>query len=365
MISYGWYLWHWPVGEIWRVTQLDPLSTTQKVVTVIAIPFLLAVATYVGVEKPLRTWRHAHGPRRHTALVVWGLTASIALALGGLGLSARARVVARQDAIRPLDDALRPAWRPCRPAPRDADLPACTIGAGPGARVVLWGDSHAASLYTAVERAAAHAGAAASLRWSGGCPGLVAPLVLGGAPWSNCMKDNAMVLAWLRSPQAADVTGVVLASRWHNAHGIYSIGSLPEVQSGNARTLQSAVGDTVGHLTALGLRVLVVGPMPEFQYRAPECLFRVWKYSLDASRCLVSRANVTWQQQGILPELVAATAAYENARLITPVQLFCDDAVCRAERQGEVLFADGHHLSNAGGRLLYDFFRNAFDWAFQ
>jgi len=53
LISYPLYLWHWPLLSLAQISAVDPLSVTSRA-AIVALSVVLATATYLLVEQPLR-----------------------------------------------------------------------------------------------------------------------------------------------------------------------------------------------------------------------------------------------------------------------------------------------------------------------
>jgi hypothetical protein len=54
-VSYGWYLWHWPLLAFLRLDEFGDPSLGARV-GVVVIALCPAVAMYLLVERPLRSW---------------------------------------------------------------------------------------------------------------------------------------------------------------------------------------------------------------------------------------------------------------------------------------------------------------------
>ncbi|HST66767.1 MAG TPA: acyltransferase family protein, partial [Mycobacteriales bacterium] len=108
LVSYGLYLWHWPV---YVVLTPDRVGATGPALLVLrlAVTGLLAAGSYVLVEQPVRTGRAIRGwsPRRLAPLVAATVVAVVAVVFGGTagaGPSAGAPVAAAVEQQRRPDD---------------------------------------------------------------------------------------------------------------------------------------------------------------------------------------------------------------------------------------------------------------------
>lgn len=75
-VSYGWFLWHWPVISFYKYLGLDDGSLWPKLL-LMAVSFGLAVASWQFVERPFMQ-RNPHGRPLRSVLI--GVGASVALA---------------------------------------------------------------------------------------------------------------------------------------------------------------------------------------------------------------------------------------------------------------------------------------------
>jgi peptidoglycan/LPS O-acetylase OafA/YrhL len=57
LISYSLYLWHWPVIVLLRLRSGDATLSPGVMLPMVTAIFLVAVASYQWIEKPMRTWR--------------------------------------------------------------------------------------------------------------------------------------------------------------------------------------------------------------------------------------------------------------------------------------------------------------------
>jgi hypothetical protein len=120
---------------------------------------------------------------------------------------------------------------------------------------------------------------------------------------------------------------------------------------------------TIGQLRALGLRVLVLGPVPIMPYPVPECIFRAHSEA-DLRRCRTTSAEVDLAQRKIVTALRSATMKFDDTRFVDLRQALCDMDYCWPARGGSIYYSDTNHLSGPGARIVHDRFRDDFAWAF-
>jgi peptidoglycan/LPS O-acetylase OafA/YrhL len=182
-ISYGTYLWHWPLIIALRELVDPPVAVFAALVVVTSTAF--AGASYQMLERPIRSRPIPH--RLRVPVLASGLAFSVAVALlvvpGLLERDRRPDLVAATDGVAggarnvsgpvPPIDFVKfakdegPLERYCRPGRTDR----CAIVTGqPGPHVVLVGDSHGRMLYRALESLARKHEFNLSVSVLGGCP---------------------------------------------------------------------------------------------------------------------------------------------------------------------------------------------------
>ncbi|MGC0250378.1 acyltransferase family protein [Pseudactinotalea sp. Z1748] len=95
-VSYGLYLWHWPVLTFYLLRSGEATAGPLAGVVIIASAFLLAILTTRFVERPIRSGTGIKGlvnrvfPRRELALPAVGIVSVLAMAAATVGMSAYA-----------------------------------------------------------------------------------------------------------------------------------------------------------------------------------------------------------------------------------------------------------------------------------
>ena len=325
-ISYSLYLWHFPVFSF-AVAQGPISAEPWNIALQIALTFALAVASWRYVETPLR---HGVGVRA-SGRVLWVATGAlgVTIALGqGLGqypaltwryLSSTAderavlmfaETYVGQSGGRHLcffnKGTVPKGLERCLPPERP--------------NVVLWGDSHAASLAAGFVRA----GVATGLLAGPGC----GPLLDDG--WTlqgECARANGLVMAALRQNPP---TVLVLHAYWRNKRD--QIRLLPATIAALRRDLPQT-------------RIVVVGGMPYWLPSLPERI---------VAEGVVGRldAMIPAQLDGVLradDQLLAALGGdAAGVAFLQPSDLLCAAGRCRAYA-GAIPFAvDYGHLTVEG-----------------
>ncbi|MES2058576.1 MAG: acyltransferase family protein, partial [Pseudomonadota bacterium] len=200
-LSYGWYLWHWPLLAFVRSDALGAPSLGALVAAVI-VSFLLSAASYHLIETPIRHQRpllfRTTGKSlvAGVAMLLIGAVAAgttIAVANHQLDGSPRLRAIAAAG-TRQADPAMSPECSNYRiNFDKLAPIESCLIGDRTAQRmIILIGDSHAAHLIPMLDRWGRTAHVAVLPRTRGGCRPLDGPaLVIGIAANTANLADCA------------------------------------------------------------------------------------------------------------------------------------------------------------------------------
>ena len=173
LISYPLYLWHWPLLSLGRSTAIGIEHPRLTTLTMVGLSFVLSFLTYQFVEKRLRFGLHLNNkvavPGLLGALAV--LTIVAAMTIHGGGWSSR-----YPEAVRPYLDYTfdyKESFRNhrCLLAGSETEFAAECAGS-PQAKLLMliWGDSHGAMLYRALNEAGPPKGISVAQFTSSSCP---------------------------------------------------------------------------------------------------------------------------------------------------------------------------------------------------
>lgn len=342
LISYPLYLWHWALFTFLRIANEAEEPPKLWRLLAIAAAFLLAWLTYVWVEKPIRftATRDAMPFRLVACMAACGALAVVIYLSDGLSFRFPAeirRVAAfNYDHERALHEtAYRDgvcfgsfAYR----EPQCVDEPQ---GAAP--LLVLWGDSHAASLYPGLRAEQGRRGFRIAQFTSSAC----APLIdLKSEHRARCLEFNNAVIVRLAALKP-DV--ILLEAHWAVYGGL---NGLPSFEA-------AALRETVQKLHDIGIpRIIVMGGLPTWKIYQARAAFKIW----SRLHSLPERSSEYLDRAPFAADIrVRQALAGTPALFVSPIDELCEDGACllSADTHDLVPVAwDNDHLSLAGSELL-------------
>lgn len=361
LLSYSLYLWHWPLLAFVRTFTASPQIEPAAAFAVIIATFALSWLTWRYVEKPFR--KQAVMPPR----LAFGLIGAGAVAvMGGAVLSvwtdgfaarltepARAALAAAQD--------MDPLFEACRAFERQAE---CRFG-DPNAPVTyaVVGDSHAMALRAAVEASGLIDGAAIVF-WAPACPmldgarlvepsGRTAYFISG----IDCVEFKKRV--WKTLDENKNLRIIILGGRWP----LQLMGTMPEgggskrfwlvddetelpSQAESERVLARSLARTLDRSAAHGLRVIVLGSIPEPGIDVPKTVALARQSERATLR--IPRTEVE-ERAGRADAVISAVASgRRGVTFVSILSAFCGPQWCDIDQDGVPLYSDDDHVSVAG-----------------
>ena len=370
LLSYSWYLWHWPLIVYARIYNFEGLPLAWGLGAAFG-SLLLAWLTYKFIETPTRVhWQ----PLTRVAglrIIAMGLAACVLVAGAGYWLGTK-----RAEQMRAL---VQPQYRPghatsggeCRVERLKGDACAKQIasaGGGANSNVgLLFGDSHARALTTALTRRAViihHAYLVTSV--GSGC----VPIFGVTRHWpdesrtdSACQKSKGRSLRALRNG-TVEVRFAIISAFWRNYPLLSKDGVSPA--SDQDEFFIKQMRNTLDVLKDVGVkRILIVGPEPFLAAESPSsCVLRAIRYGMDvASRCGTDTTSHEHLNAVVVRRLKAAISGKQWVRYIEPSEALCSGGICSPVIDGLLRYRDHDHLNDSGVALLYEHFRPDFEWA--
>lgn len=338
-LSYSWYLWHWPMLVYLR--EVHPAPSLRLSLAVAMLSLVPAAVTYVFVESPIRFSR---GLQKWNGPVV-------ACALGLALVTVGAAQIAKRHANTVL---AAPRFAPmvaaqirgrnydmgCVVEPLETVSPACTFGPGRNdTTVVLFGDSHAAQWFDALDSVSARRG------WT------FVTLTKAACPPGSISNINATLArryveceAW-REKAFARIAALKPTMVLMSAGRTYNV--LVNGQPMRSDTTQAGVDEwgaglkrTLARLGPTKARLVVIQDTPHLAVDPPRCLV---KFPGRPSLCADARVRaVDSVVSGVELSVVAATP---NASYLNLTDAICDQRSCPVFADGIVRYRDTNHLS--------------------
>ena len=336
-LSYSWYLWHWPLTIYW-----DRMVPDNPIPMALGMPLLslgLAQLTYLCIEHPARRGRWLQPVRRGllAAPVLAALTGASALLLSR---HARQRLAGAEYApiVSARDEQTRLHLDGCdRQASAEA-VARCTYGErNADSTLVLFGDSHAAQWFPALEPLALERRWRLVVLTKPGCPSVQVQV------WSSMPNRTVDVCQRWREDAIARVRElrpflIVLSN--YRRHSLQAEPGGPRHPAAEQPELWRRGLEQVLGLLPLESQILLLGDTPTPRLDVPACLV---EHDREAARCEFARDSAT---------APALTRVERELSRLDPRVRYADltDAVCASPRcpvvrEGVVLYSDDNHLS--------------------
>ncbi len=375
VLSYSWYLWHWPLTALARTLPVAH-GSHWKDIAATSVALVLSVPTYLFLEQPMKSLRRSDITRRFGGrIVLAGIAGSVVVAVVAMALARSPLFVGNVRGVNVASAASQPLSG-CRSTNAIADfkyVKPCLVGVADAPSVVVWGDSHALMLAPVAEWAARSAHGAAVILGKTSCPPLLG-VEVDFFVARTCATSNDELLRWFQKQKDQTMTGVVLAARWllYSGHNTPAgDAELPRLlwhdsdrpSSGYADIIDRGLTDMLKAISPAH-RVLIVGPVPELEHPPADCLMRAQISGEPRKSCLLDRSKVERRNIEAMTVLKRVAAAFPNVRVIDPMETFCDGQKCTSFGPQGVYYLDTDHLTSLGAEVLYRHFERDFLWIF-
>ena len=375
LISYSLYLWHWPIIAFAENYFGRAISLSEAIVLIL-VSIAFAVASWRYVERPFR-----YGERKATVSPRLAFTRG----LGALGLAACVGgVVYLGDGLpgRLGPDTLR-FYLPSRdhnalreeclggsarmlPAASRCTKPA--LKPGNSYDIVVWGDSHGDALFPAIAAIGQSYGLATRQATRQACPPILGAQRAGLGYIKRgradvCEKFKSAL--WQELKREPRPSLVVIVARWSmytetsteftRGRRVFLIddqGKALDIET-SRKVLARSLGRTVDAITALGIRVLLIGQPPEFFQDPNICFVERSILRRDVGDCLEQSRQVANERLRVSKEILQSVASGRSgATYVSLDSILCDGQTCRTWKDGRPLYADKSHIDLTGARVI-------------
>ncbi|MFI8480846.1 acyltransferase family protein [Pseudomonas sp. NPDC078700] len=365
--SYSLYLWHWPVVVVLVYLQL--LDQLDAVLIGLLITLLMGWLSYQWVEKTARSTL-THLPQWSGTLALLGVIAlvSVPALIIHQQQGVPGRLPAQIDAIFAEADNTNPRKSECLNNEFSVTVPECTYG-GKKLGVIVIGDSHAAALVRAVERALPDPRLHV-LDWTkSNCPTIAnvkavdkldfgcGQFVSDKAKLSDPALDNAPLIIINRTSYYALGPNEPDRSREVPVPYLYFDTPYPARNDAFLQATRKGIIDTACEF-AQHHPVYMLRPVPELKFNVPKTMGRALmqgklvrvSISLEEYQ---ARNKFIWETQDLAAQRCGVT-------ILDPLPYLCQDGRCNGDTNGHPIYFDDDHLSERGGSLLVPLFRQMF-----
>ncbi len=352
LVSYSFYLWHWPViiiaAELW-----PNFSGLQAIVILFCVSLALADLTYRLIEEPFRHRHSRFYVEAKTALAASiGGSVFIVLLSGGYGYHIKSLELFTDKVAADYQVKVRPQFTdyvPVNLTPnlRDASksvstiynndchddtfteaAPGCVYGATQSPKTfVLFGDSHAAQWFPALDKYAQKNNIRLVTFTKSACPAIDTPILLKGVEYTSCRlwRDAA-----LKKIQALSPHTIIISNYQRSQERI------------DAEDQQAAWGDGLKRIfnsLPASAQVVVIADTPDFPRTPAICLSN---HLLDADNCALEKRRAVDDSLVALEQKITIENKHHYVNM--------NDYLCTVETCGPIIgnvlvYRDQHHIT--------------------
>ena len=358
LLSYSFYLWHWPFFAFHRYLFSDSPSVPLALGYII-LALLISIASLKYIERPFRERRWVQS--RKKVLLSTGLV-SLLVMIAGLSLWKTRGMPSRLPAeVAAFDATKGDAFYQNSRSFIDEEKTIALLGAeNKPCKLMVWGDSHGGVLLSMIDEicdennisalAATRGQHPPVMEWSGADP----------ASFQHAIKTQYAdkVMSHIRRlVQSGELEHVLLVFRWN-----YYLENVPRAADDAVPVagFPDALIKTVQTLEQLGLEVSVLLEVPDFGVHVPKAVaLHHWR-GLPEPR--LSQQQHNERQQFYMPLIKRLQAETPNVHLIdaSPYFISKEGQVSFIDEQGKLLYRDDHHLTEHASMRLKPLFEKLF-----
>jgi peptidoglycan/LPS O-acetylase OafA/YrhL len=347
LVSFPFYLWHWPLLSFANIVLGAELSWRIRVVAV-AAAFALACLTYFFIERPLRFSKSRYVTVGLViAITCTGLFGWLSFSNGGF---LKRDTVVKQDEINSL--LVGTTWKYtkndlCVSLYASTFRYFCSQEKTAPPTVMLMGNSYANHLYGGLVEN----------------PRFNKQNILS---YGSCQPDGVQTDCFTYEKiieENPSIRYVIFSSLWprldQNGLPVDMITGEPVEDNGQSR-YEEFLNKKIDFLEKHGITIILFKPKPEVIYEPRTCFSR--PFAPASNECMVSVKDADDQQRGIIRIIDKVVARHPKVYVFEQNPLFCDEDSCSLIKDGLPLLRDFRHYSEFGSRLIIERFA---DWAKQ
>ena len=370
-LSYGWYLWHWPL-LVFAHASIPDMSIGILAITLV-ISLGLAWLNEKWLERPFR--KHLPPSYKISALLF-----AICLALPVIAWRIHKKILANVSTSQEITAMVQMEKEymaiGCNTTPYDPEQKRCHWGDEDGEkpwRVVLVGDSNARQFIPMLSEVVPELGGEFYASTFNNCAFSDLRPMNRGAEYSNCTDWLEKTTAALeKSPPtllliSASYDGYISDPKW----------SFVDKQSGESfageekieEALDASASRLVARFRKKGIEVAFIKPIPKFSpkdvydsepghlelYKGMDCsIFRLMRYpeSCGMTRPIKQPDHPKWRDENLGRSAYKSSLGQNGVHEVVVDEVVCPNDTCAWWDDGEWLYRDTAHLSPEGVRRL-------------
>lgn len=366
LISYSWYLWHWPLLSFARMSSISDLHWVAGVAISIAA-LIPAYLSYKYVETPFRI---VSGKVQERHWIIGYVCVVLTCALPMLWAYQKQGFPSRVPSTLWASEKKNPCLVGYGETHFNETLE-CLPAESNRPSIALLGDSHASMLKDGLNKAADHKGLNVLQLTKSSCPFLIGvSREIRSRPmhFSECSQYNQSVLDYIKS--RPDIEIILLAGFWEagidaeQGEGYRYTQDDISLPKNVMDVFENSLVDTVNLLTKMGKKVIVIEDTPtlSFDPRINASIqlipFRSHLNKIVGGEGVEFNSNKT---NRIIPFKYDLTKTLKNImREDSSVSMFsipdqlCRDELCAYKDNESLYYIDNQHLSSSGSLLVMD-----------
>lgn len=357
-ISYGTYLWHWPIIAYYRYTGLE-LSDDVKVLLILA-SFTCGAASHHLIESPMRRISIQNG--RSKLFKIFTAQSFILVAFAAFiyyqaHLPSNLNIQALNKITNEFE-VYHGKWSDCWSQKTEQTF--CKLGNNGDGKpdFLVWGDSMANSAFWAFNDFAKAQNIRGYLATGAGCAPIM-NVARDSSGAEECLETNKSVLTYLKD---ADPMDVYIFARWsYYSEGYYSHKSttpnqikfldanLKTIKQKNIAVFEKALRKTLEEVSQRH-RVIVINQIPVFPFSVPKAMLDNLRFGAELKE---KSSDEFMRRSGDTIARINTITRALNIETIEPHKTFCPSVLCYHEIDGKPLLSDHTHLSITGNEILY------------
>ena len=355
-ISYSLYLVHWPLQVIPDASNFASASLPLWLRLALGgAAFPVAWLVYRYIERPAMRWRpRAARPNLWTGALAAGVSSLLIVSSGALYLQSSAtKLSSDQTIVAGATLGRSPAGAPFVPAnltpsirlavddnadvyssgchleSSEDDPGGCQVGENSDAPLVfLFGDSHSASWYPALEKLAQDGIIRLDSNTKSSCHSIDLPQLFSGVPYTSCDNWRDGVIDRINAEQP----DLVILANYNNEDT-----ALADSSASLPARWQAGLESTITQIS--GPKVAIMKDVPDHIHSPRLCL----SVNLETAGNCATPRQLSFQEN--LAEAEAAAAANTNAYQVDLTDYLCNDVDCPQIIDNIMVYRDNHHLT--------------------